>query len=404
MTLQPALSRMTKSSEILFKSTVFVCLLLVVVGYAFTHPLNDFIEYWTAGHLLQQHKNPYSIIEVFRFQHSLGWREPVPLIPLNPPWTLALFIPLGFLTSYTAAWLVWVSLLIAASALSSRMLMDLYFNDLKIPEISDGNFHRALFAFTFYPVLLSLKFAQTTPVVLLGVAGFLYFQHKRWETVAGLMLALTSLKPNLVYLLWLAVLLRSIQRRSSRNIGGAVIGITVLSVISIGSDHCAITEYYNLTRSLLPGLLRPGITGGIQTLFKLHNSIWLASIPLTAGISWFMIYWWSHLNCWSWARSTPILVSMSILTTPYGWLFDQAVLAVPIIAVAAGHARMRKSIPRNLVLLYTVLNIVLILLGMTSSPWSFVPAPVLVTLLLLGPNWIEAAVTEKRATFDNPRT
>src|SRR6184192_2323200 len=60
-------------------------------------------------------------------------------------------------------------------ALSSRLLMDVYFDELRIPEISDTAFYRCLFAFTFYPVLLCFKFAQTAPLMLLGLAGFLWF-------------------------------------------------------------------------------------------------------------------------------------------------------------------------------------------------------------------------------------
>ena len=65
-----------------------LCLVLVVAAYAFTRPLEDFVAYWTAAHLLLAHHNPYSLGEVFRFQQGLGWREPIPLIALNPPWTL----------------------------------------------------------------------------------------------------------------------------------------------------------------------------------------------------------------------------------------------------------------------------------------------------------------------------
>src|SRR5690349_8920024 len=107
-----------------------LCLLLVVTAYAFTRPLEDFIEYWTAGHFLVAHGNPYSLGEVFRFQRELGWQEPIPLIALNPPWILPLLAPLGLLHSYALAWLIWVAMLAFAVAISSQVLMVLYFGDL----------------------------------------------------------------------------------------------------------------------------------------------------------------------------------------------------------------------------------------------------------------------------------
>src|SRR4051812_36985488 len=79
------------------------CLLLIITAYAFTRPLEDFVEYWTAGHFLVAHGNPYSLGEVFRFQKELGWQEPIPLIALNPPWVLPLLVPLGLVHSYALA-------------------------------------------------------------------------------------------------------------------------------------------------------------------------------------------------------------------------------------------------------------------------------------------------------------
>jgi hypothetical protein len=78
----------------------------------------------------------------------------------------------------------------------------------------------------------------------------------------------------------------------------------------------------------------------------------------------------------------PALVTVSLLTTSWGYMFDQTLLAVPIIAIAGHHANKLGRLPRNLVILYTVLNVSLILLAMVSSPWSFVPAPVVIAFLL----------------------
>ena len=50
-----------------------LCLLLVITAYAFTRPLEDFVAYWTAAHLLLAHQNPYSLggdIQVSA--HALG--------------------------------------------------------------------------------------------------------------------------------------------------------------------------------------------------------------------------------------------------------------------------------------------------------------------------------------------
>jgi hypothetical protein len=78
----------------------------------------------------------------------------------------------------------------------------------------------------------------------------------------------------------------------------------------------------------------------------------------------------------------PALITASLLTSPWGWLFDQTLLAVPIIAVAAHHARKDGRLAGKLVVLYTVLNIVLLLGAMISSPWAYFPGPIVMAVLL----------------------
>lgn len=359
-----------------------VCLLLVVVAYAFTRPLEDFVEYWTAGHLLVHHRNPYALAQVFRFEQALGWRQPIPLIALNPPWTLAFFAPLGFFQSYWDAWLAWVVVMILASGLSSRLLMDLYFGDLRLEEISDTTTYRSLFALTFYPVLLSLKFGQIVPLVLLGSAACLFFFKRQQPILAGVALALTAIKPNLVYLVWLALLLWSIRRRQFKTLASAATLISVLLGIALAIDPHALSQYRALASSPLPLVLLPGFAGALRSLFPGHDLLWLQMVPPLVGIGWFAFYWSKYRDHWNWTERMPALVAASILTTAYGWLFDQTLLAVPIIALAGMYAKRTGRLPRNLVALYTVLNVTLILLAMASTPWSFVPAPIVVAFLL----------------------
>ena len=359
-----------------------VCLLLVLVAYAFTRPLEDFVAYWTAGHLLVSQHDPYALGEVFKFQKGLGWKEPIPLIALNPPWTLPFFAPLGLTQSYALAWLAWVAVLACAIAFASRLLMDIYFGDLRLPEISDTALYRGLFALTFYPALLSLKFAQTVPFVLFGTAAFLFYDEKRRPVLAGLLFALTAIKPNLVYLVWLALLFRSVQKRRYRTLLSAAGVVAALTVIALFMDHDVISQYRALASSPLPLVLRPGMGGAVRSLFGGHDIFWLQFVPPIAGLIWFAFSWHRHRNNWSWSERMPALVTASLLTTSWGYMFDQTLLAVPIIALAAQQAKRFGRLPRNLVILYTVLNITLILLAIASSPLGFVPAPIVVAFLL----------------------
>lgn len=104
-----------------------VLALVVIVGlYALSHTLQDFVAYWTAGHLFVARMKPYSLTEMFQAQRALGWPEPVPAMVLRPPWILPLIAPLGLLKSYSAAWLLWVAVLSALLMLSIRLLLSVY--------------------------------------------------------------------------------------------------------------------------------------------------------------------------------------------------------------------------------------------------------------------------------------
>ena len=353
---------------------------LIIGAYALSRPLHDFLEYWTVSHLLVMHINPYSLPVVFQEQVKLGWSEPVPLMFLSPPWALPLLLPVAFASSYTLAWLAWAVMVTAALALSSRILMDVYFRDLRIAEISDTAFHRCLFAFTFYPVLLCLKYTQTTPLILLGVAGFLFW-HNRRPLLAGAWLSLTMIKPQLLYLVWLALLVRSWQERQGKILASAGIVLAVLSATALAFDHQAFAHYRELMSGPYLGIFPSGAMGLFRRALRGRETFWMQFVFPILGIGWFASYWRRYRHGWNWSERMPALVNASILSTAYGWIYDQTLLAVPIIALAAAHAREEGRISGNAVILYTALNCVLMLL-MALPAWSFLPAPLLLLVLL----------------------
>ena len=89
---------------------------VVLVGYCLAHPIHDFVEYWTAAHLLTAHQNPYSLGEVFTMERQAGFEQSVPIMLLSPPWALPLIAPIGLINSYALGCLLWMIVLIAAVA------------------------------------------------------------------------------------------------------------------------------------------------------------------------------------------------------------------------------------------------------------------------------------------------
>src|SRR5262249_1928467 len=75
---RPAAIEKRNLGRMLWIGAFSICLILIIVAYAFTRPLEDFVEYWGAGHLLVTGGNPYSLNEMYRIERPLGWSQPVP--------------------------------------------------------------------------------------------------------------------------------------------------------------------------------------------------------------------------------------------------------------------------------------------------------------------------------------
>lgn len=348
----------------------------ILFVYGATHPVVDFIVYWAAAHNFVQHHNPYSIVEIFQIQRAQGWTGSIPIMMLAPPWVLPLIEPLGYSRSYFAAWLLSAFLLISATALASRMLMDLYFGSLEISEISHPKVYRYLFAFTFYPVLLSLKMTQMGVMLLLAMAGFAYFQNQKRPLLAALFLSATILKPHLFILIWIVVLLK----RQWTCVAVTAGVIALLSGLVLISDHQIFREYVQLMTGDYPRIALAGILGGVRSALEPHDTYWLQFIPPIVGIVWFVFYWRKHRFDWNWKERLPGLILASFLSAPYGFIHDQTLLVIPIVALAASALMETGAVSLQLVLFYTAMNIATLLIAIVSTPWSVLPAPIFLVL------------------------
>lgn len=374
--------RADRKRPIFLIAVLAVSAFLAAAIFALLHPIHDFVEYWTVAHLLVSGNNPYSLAEVSRIEKALGFDQSVPIMLLSPPWTLPLLAPLGLVKSYALGWILWIAVMVACVAWASRMLMDVYFGELRIPEISDTAFYRALFGFTFYPVLLCLRYAQTAPLMLLGIAGFLYFQREGKDVPAGIFLSLTLIKPQLFLLFWLALFFRSFQQRRWKTLSSAIFCTAVFSAIAFLLGRHTFQQYRDLTSSPYLQAYASGVLAGVRRLFQGVGTFWMQLIPPVMGLAWFGVYWRRHSKTWSWKENLPLLLTVSVVTSAYGWLFDQTLLVLPVIALAAQNARPSGRLPTRSVLLYTALNFVL-MMAMPFPTLNLLPAPICIVILLL---------------------
>jgi len=336
--------RTEKLPGVLFRpalpSTRLLALLLVFLGTVAARPepqasghVNDFVEYWTAARQVLDGLDPYAAGPVLTLERQVGLVSSRALIMRNPPWIVPVIVPLGLL-SFNQAQQLWFGLGLTAIFLSGRWFWELYGSEtesLWIPGLSTA---------LFLPVPVALALGQISPLVLLGVAGFLHFEQRKKLTLAGAFLFLVALKPHLVFLVWAALLGWSVRARTIRTIA-ALCSITALaSLVAAFLDHAIFSQYINLLKSGVIEEVTPTVSGWLR--LSLGQYYPLQVLPALLALLWFFFHWRSS-GRWHWPDEMPMLLLISILTISYSWFFDQVVLLPCVFRAAAGAMRGRRG-------------------------------------------------------------
>jgi hypothetical protein len=307
-----------------------VALAVVLAVANIRWPLEDFVEYWAAGRLNAAGGNPYDPAAMLREQQHIGWTDSAPVMMYNPPWTLALAMPMG-VVEFRLARSIWLPFQLFLTLWSASRLWILYGG---APERTV----RAWFvALLWSPTILALRFGQLSPVILVGLVGFLWCVLRRRDFAAGAFLALTAVKPQLVALVWVPFILWVYADRRWKALAGAatcVLGSTVAATLT---NPLVFAQYFDLMASTPPTLTfeSPNIATVLRVFSRTQGS-WPQYVPTVLGAALVVWLWHSRRKSWDWRRQMPGLVLISCLLTSYGgWAFDLVVLLVPIVALAA---------------------------------------------------------------------
>lgn len=290
----------------------------------------DFRAYWSASYLLARGENfadPARLFQVEREQ--TGWDENFSIIAWNPPWLLALLVPYTFMPFAQAVWW-WLLTNIVVVFVSAVILWQL-------STAHDLTRRRAwiapLVAIAYSPTLVSLVTGQINLIVLAGLTGFLFFTARRQEARAGAALALTMVKPHLVYLTVPILLLDSVRRRHWRTLAGFMGLLIGLSSIVFLSRPSFVWEYgASLSSGSLFQWETPTLGGFLDVAFGWQWSklVGLVILPLAVWL------WWRYGREWDTRPLVDVTLLVSVITAPYGWSYDFVVLLVPLISVIVG--------------------------------------------------------------------
>jgi len=285
----------------------------------------DFSIYWATGVQLVHHANPFDSKHMSQLEEAAGLfdqNDPhhnLAYFMRNPPWTLFLTWPLGFLPMMVGA-LPWSLLVLGVFYLAIRKLY---------AYAGAPDHYTQYIAFSFMPALFCVMIGQTGLFVLLGFVLFLVW-HKERPYAAGAALWLCTMKPHLAVFFIAVLALWILHRRQFRILAGFLAAFALSVALTLLIDPLAFLQYRDMTKSdtMLYEIV-PCIIANLANYIA-PRLILLRYLPLAIGLVPAIAFYWLRRNRWDWFRDGGLLLLFSILLTPYGWIYDQG-LILPIL-------------------------------------------------------------------------
>lgn len=196
----------------------------------------DFFPRWFGGRvLLLEGRNPYDREVALEAQlglfgrHTESWEDQVAFA--YPLYILVLFWPLIFIP-YAVAQAVWMVLL--QFGLIFGTVFCLKWANWKMA--SWLLVLTMLWAVFFYPGARSILLGQFSVFVFVFFAAALFATERRWDYIAGACLALTTIKPQMVFMLIPLLLLWALTQRRWKVVtgfGGTLLFLTVAAMLFV---------------------------------------------------------------------------------------------------------------------------------------------------------------------------
>lgn len=337
---------------------------------------DDFVVYWASGRLNALGRNPYDPVLLLNLERTAGRPLENSLVMWNPPWTLALVMPLGLLP-YSVARTLWFLLHFVALAWSFDRLGYLS------PGKPSRRWIALLVGFTFEPVLLALKVGQIPPLILTGIVGVLVFFPRR-PFIAGLFAALMTVKPQLIYLFFIPLLLWVYKLRRWHFLTGLGIVLAGAMLIVLLFNPDILSQYQSIwSREDAPIWQATPTVGGILRYFLGPDRTALQWIVPLIGLIGLLADVWRHSSRWLRRETIAFLAVISPVIAPYIWLHDMGMISVGLIPVILSLIRPPvKKFCAGWIALYVLINLITLITSWDQL-WYFWLGPAMLVWFLL---------------------
>ncbi|MFZ2097976.1 MAG: glycosyltransferase family 87 protein [Anaerolineales bacterium] len=382
----------TRNHKLFYRIVLWISLLISIFALIRLSPVlskpeylpsDDFVPYWSSGRLNLQGDNPFDPQKTEQLQLTAGGIESGSYtisIVLNPPWAITLLMPFGFF-AYPSGRIIWLIISILILIISSNLLWQLYSANPKQRWLS------ILAVFIFAPTISMLEVGQIGYLILIGLTGFLYYAiYRKKDWLAGIFLAIASIKPQVALLFWIILLLWIIQQHRWVILLSTSIYVLLFTFIAFVFNPHILQQYLGMLHTYhISEWANPTIGAYLRFFLFGTDKFWLQFLPSILGGVGIVFYWYVHRNSWNWLDQFPLLVFLSLITSPYSWTYDQVILIPAVIQVVAWIAAdWKRWLTFFLEFLYLGINILdLILHKELSDFWFIWLAPALLVCYLL---------------------
>lgn len=289
----------------------------------FDYPNKDFMTFWTGSRALLEGIDLYNdqLWEPLRARYGSSWM-PNATAPY-PLWTFILTLPFAFFSVEWGAAL-WLAV---SEVLLAICLYGLVYHVFQYRPTINETILLFVVAFASITNLLIIINGQFTYFLLAIFTLFLLLLQRKRPFLAGVVLSLVVLKPNLFILFMPLFALWLLLRRRWHTIGGGVTGLAGLLAISWMILPGWIADWTAVRSKTAVVTVTPTVWGAAHDLF---GSDWfiggiMFAILVTIGVGWYVF---THKDL-SDVAVFSLALAASFLVTPYMWTYEHALLLIP---------------------------------------------------------------------------